>query len=587
MADIQEDAAIIGIPWRSWGVDAFREAQERDLPILLDISATWCHWCHVMDQETYRDPEVIRRVAAEVVPVRIDNDRRPDLNSRYNLGGWPTTAFLTPEGDLLSGSTFMPADAFLESLSEVTTYYRDQRADLEAKVQRRRARRARIHELRQRLRGEVSVDIVNTVTQSVMTAYDPRYGGFGNEPKFPVPEVLEFALAVGQGTHDGALLDVAGSTLTAMATGGVYDSVGGGFFRYSVTADWADPHYEKLLETNARLLDDCLQAVQVFGDDLYRRTAHEIIAFADDVLSDPSGAFAGSVDADEQYYHLRADARAERQPPAVDPTLFTDWNAMMVRALLRGAVVFGEPALADRAVEALEAIWERNFVPGAGMAHYYDGSPHLPGLLVDLAWMGHALLDADAYVAAGDFRQRAETLLDIIYARLLDPDVGGFYDIPFHPSDQGRLQDRHKLLDQNAIAADLALRLYRLTGIEKHHEAAVGCLEAMAPLYGPYRHHAAPYGLTVYRYVHTPLHLIIVGDTAAKLSQQLRLAALAIYDPNVLVESVDPLRQHGRLDQLGLSAQPQPVLYVRRGAQTCAPVQDPAQVAQAVQAVPA
>jgi len=586
MADKQADQVVVSIPWRSWGAESFQDARDRDVPILLSISGVWCHWCHVMDAGTYRDPEVIRRAATELVPIRVDADRRPDINNRYNLGGWPTTAFLSPQGDLLSGGTFMPQEEFLAVLDQVVSHYRDERADLEQKLERRRRRRARISELRHRLRGDVTPEIVDSVVDAVKKGYDPEHGGFGRAPKFPLPGTVELALAIGQARHDQALLDIAGTTLTAMAQGGVYDPVEGGFFRYSTTDDWSVPHYEKMLEGNARLLSTYLHASQVLDQSLYRTTARGIQTFSEATLrSDESGAFAGSVDADEQYYHLRADARAEHTPLAVDPTLYTDRNAMMISAYLEAAAVFDEPYLADLALEALEVIWARNYSPGAGMAHYYDGAPFLPGLLADQTWMGLALLDAQAYQGAGDYLQRAETLMGIMIARLLDPDVAGFYDIPYDPAALGRLEDRLKLLEENAVAAELALRLHRLTGNDTYHDAAAGTLEAMAPLYRGYRHHAAAYALAAYRLIYPPLHLIVVGDPGSEASRSLRLAALGIYDPNRLVESVDPQLAAGRLQQLGLPAEPAPALYVRRGRQTSPPMEDPGQVRQAVQAV--
>ncbi len=589
MFDIPEDQVPVSIVWHPWSIDSFRMAHERDLPILLSISATWCHWCHVMDQATYRNPEVIRRVNAEVVPIRVDSDRRPDLNNRYNLGGWPTTAFLTPDGDLLTGSTFLPAEELLATLDEVIGFYRDRRAELEQRLERRRSRRSRISELRHRLRGDVTPEIVDNVVQALVKAYDPEHGGFGPPPKFPLPDTIELALAMGQASHDQTLLDIASHTLTAMAQGGMYDHVAGGFFRYSTTADWSIPHYEKMLDGNARLLCTYLRAGEVLDQPLFWHTARSVITWAESVLRDrETGAFAGSVEADEEYYHLAADARARQQhAPAVDPTFFTDWNAMMVSSYLQAAAVFAQPFFAERALEALEAIWSRSFVPGAGMAHYYDGSPHLPGTLADQVWMGQALLDAQAYMGMGDYRQRAEILMEIARARLYDPDVGGFYDIPFDPAALGRLRERLKLLPENAVAADLALRLERLTGKQVYYETAVSTLEAVAPLYRPYRHHAAPYALAVYRFVHAPLHLVVVGEPQDRLSAALRQAALGVYDPNRIVETVDPVHNQARLEQLGLPGTPSPALYARRGLQMSPPIADPAEVRAGIEGVPA
>ncbi|MCL6431344.1 MAG: DUF255 domain-containing protein [Anaerolineae bacterium] len=588
MADIRPHDVAVSIPWRQWTPEAFREARERDVPILLSISAVWCHWCHVMDESTYRDGEVVRRVTAEAVPIRVDADRRPDINNRYNLGGWPTTAFLVPEGDLLTGGTFMPPEEVLSTLDEVVRYYRTERADLEEKLKRRRERRARMEELRHRLRGSVRPSIVDEVVEATRRSFDPEHGGFGQAPKFPLPDTIELALAAGHVGRDSDLLDIADTTLTAMAEGGMYDPVDGGFFRYSTTADWSRPHYEKMLDGNARLLSTYLHAAQVLDRPLFWKTARDVLAFTESALHDvETGGFAGSLRAEEEYYRLNAEERAWRTPPAMDPTIFTSWNAMMILAYLEAATVLDEPYLGEHGLEALEALWRLNYAPGAGMAHYYDGAAHVAGLLADQAWMGKALLKAHAYAGHGDYLQRAEELMGIMRARLMDPDVGGFYDIPYDPQALGRLRERLKLLDENAVAADMALHLHRLTGRDEYYDAAASTLEAIAPLYRAYRHHAAPYALAVYRFVNPPLHLIIVGEPKAELSRKLRHVALGIYDPNSLVETVDPQAGAARLEQLGLPAMPAPALYVRRGRQTSGPVQDPSQVRPAVEAVPA
>jgi len=588
MFDAQEDQVLIEIPWRQWTVDAFRQARDSDRPILLSINSTWCHWCRVMDESTFRDAEVLRRASTELVPIRVDADRRPDINNRYNLGGWPTTAFLTPQGDLLAGETFMPTEEFLAVLDEVMSFYRDRRDELEKRLERRRSRRGRISELRHRLRGDVTPDTVDTVVDALRKAYDAEHGGFGTAPKFPLPEAIELAMAVGQATRDDSLLDMARSSLRAMAEGAIYDQVDGGFFRYSTSSGWDAPHYEKLLNSNARLLSTYLHGAELFGEALFWQTARGILTYLEaNLRDDESGAFAGSADADEDYYQMRPEVRRFRRMPRVDPTLFTDWNAMLVCALFEAAAALHKPYYADLALEALEAIWSRNFVPEAGMAHYHDGSPHLPGMLSDQAWMGHALIAAQSYLGRGNYLARAGELLSIMQARLLDPDTGGFYDIPYDPAALGRLQERLKLLPENSVAAEMALQLGRLTGNDEPQETAMGALEALVPFYRAYHHHAAPYGLAAYRLVHPALHLVVVGDPTSDVASRLRTAALAIYDGNRLVESVDPDVAPDRLRQLGLGPRPAPALYARRGAYTSPPVQDPAEVRAAIEAVPA
>ena len=587
MADVRARDAHISIPWREWEPDAFRQAQELGRPILLSISAVWCHWCHVMDRSTYADPEVIRRVSEELVPIRVDNDRRPDVNSRYNLGGWPTNALLTPEGDLLTGGTYLPSEELLSLIDEVQAYYRERRAELEDRVSKRRVRRARIAELRGKLRAPMGPDVVDVVAEALRQTYDPQYGGFGKAPKFPMPDVLDFAFALGHLRREPAFTDIAAASLTAMAEGDIHDSEGGGFFRYATREDWGEPHYEKMLEGNARLLSVYLHAARLLDRPLYWSAARGIVTWLTQTVRLENGGFGGSQDADEEYYHLPRSTRSRRAAPQVDETLFAGWNGMAASALFEAAAYLAQPELAQTALEALEATWRLAYMPGQGVAHYYDGRPHLPGFLADQLWLAHALLDAQAYAGQGDYLARARELFGILDARLLDATGGGYFDVPADPQAFGNLKDRRKQLEENAWAAHLALRLHRLTGETLYLERATRSLEAMAPLYRAYRHHAAPYAHAIQRFVYAPLHLIVVGDPQSPAARDLRLAALALYDPNREVESVDPGPDPERLRALGLPAQPAPALYARRGERLSAPVTDPNLVRAVVEGVPA
>ncbi|MGQ9681059.1 MAG: thioredoxin domain-containing protein [Anaerolineae bacterium] len=585
MADVRARDARISIPWRDWTPEAFRQAQELGRPILLSIGAVWCHWCHVMDRSTFSDPEVIRRVSEELVPIRVDNDRRPDINSRYNLGGWPTNALLSPEGDMLTGGTYLPPEELLSLIDEVQTYYRERRDELEERIATRRVRRARIAELRAKLRAPMGPEVVDSVAEAIRQAYDPQYGGFGKAPKFPMPDVLDFALAVGYLRRESAFTDIAADTLTAMAEGGIHDAEGGGFFRYATRADWGAPHYEKMLEGNVRLLSVYLHAARLLDRPLYWAAARGIVAWLTQTALLENGCFAGSQDADEEYYHLPASTRSRRVAPRLDETVFAGWNGMAASALFEAAASLGQPDLGQAALEALETAWRLTYMPRQGVAHYYDGRPHLPGFLADQVWVAHALLDAQAYVGHGDYVARARQLFDVIDAHLLDTECGGYFDFPADPQAFGNLKERRRQLEENAAAADLALRLHRLTGVPLYLERATRTLEAMAPLYRAYRHHGACYAQAVQRFVYAPLHLVVVGDPRAQSVHDLRLAALALYDPNREVETVDPSAAPERLRALDLPAHPAPAFYARRGERLKGPVTDPGLVRATVEGV--
>ena len=289
------------IRWRPWGEPAFAEARRLGRPVLLSLSAVWCHWCHVMDETSYSDPRVIAAVNEHFVPVRVDNDRHPDVNRRYNMGGWPTTAFLAASGDVLTGGTYLPPDQMLESLARVKAFFDANQAKILALGGERAAdgdgaAMARLTGMP--LRGEQAMealggdpdvpgDISAEVALQVVRGFDPVCGGIGAEPKFPQPDVYAFMLAYGllRGAGDpdhvpdggSALLrparvrEVVRATLTAMAGGGLYDGVEGGFFRYATQRDWSVPHYEKMLEDNARLILLYLEAVTARGGARPRR----------------------------------------------------------------------------------------------------------------------------------------------------------------------------------------------------------------------------------------------------------------------------------------------------------------------------
>src|SRR5713226_2431397 len=279
------------IRWRGWSEGAFAEAGKLDRPILLSISAVWCHWCHVMDETTYSNSGVIDLINREYVPIRVDNDVRPDINQRYNMGGWPTTAFLTPSGDILTGATYLPADQMADALARVAGYYRTNQPEIANRVLEGRKRAGSGVA---RSAGTLADGIVDEVVEAVKNAYDPEYGGFGSAPKFPQTDAILLLLEQAQLDADPELRAMATHTLEMMATGGTYDPVEGGFFRYSTTQDWSVPHFEKMLEDHAGLVN----ALALAG---LQEALDTTTGYLDRVLRDPvTGLYAGSQDADER-----------------------------------------------------------------------------------------------------------------------------------------------------------------------------------------------------------------------------------------------------------------------------------------------
>ena len=298
------------IRWTEWGTGAFERARREDKPVLLGISAVWCHWCHVMDETSYSDGEVIRLINERFVPIRVDNDQRPDINARYNMGGWPTTAFLTPDGEVMAGMTYVPPDQMRDVLAQVSTYFRDNRADIDAKIADIVARRDAEQGDSPTTGAELSDQILRDALHAANDAYDPVFGGFGGEPKFPHTEAIDLLLHVHLRDGDRDALHMARKTLAHMCGGGTCDQEWGGFYRYSTKRDWSVPHYEKMIEDNALLLRNLLKLYRITRDPQHRHYIDATIAYMDTWLSDAaSGAFYGSQDADEEFYPLPAAER--------------------------------------------------------------------------------------------------------------------------------------------------------------------------------------------------------------------------------------------------------------------------------------
>lgn len=587
------DRRPAGIAWWDWEEETFRLARELDVPILLSISAVWCRWCHVMDETSYASPEVAALINANFIPTRVDTDQRPDINSRYNMGGWPTTAFLTPDGEILTGATYVPPEEFKKLLSQVSDYYRENKDAVQAKLSELEARRGAAEEARARAVGELSTTIVEEVAEAVVDGFDPIHGGFGEAHKFPQVEALELALAEYWRTKDERLLEVVTRTLNAMGEGGMYDQEMGGFFRYSTTRDWTIPHFEKMLEDNARLLSLYLHAYQVTGEEFYRETAQGIVGYVEAAMRDRERAyFYGSQDANEEYYKLSKAEREQRKASFTDKIAYTDRNAMIVSAYLEAALVLDQPWHAESALKTLGFLWRNCRQEGQGMYHYYDwkgegmeeGEPHVPGLLADQVWMAKALLDAYEYTGEGKYLLQAEELMNEVYTHWSD-DEGGFFDRVYGPDALGKLRERRKNIEENALAAEVATRLHHLTGEEEHQRRAASALELFAVEYRGYRYFGARYALATNRFLNPPLRVVVVGSAEEPLTGELRRASLEAYFLHRVVQTVDPVWERERLERLGYRPDPSPAAYICFGEVCAAPAKTPSQVKTAIESL--
>jgi uncharacterized protein YyaL (SSP411 family) len=323
------------VRWHPWGDEAFARAQRENKPILLDIGAVWCHWCHVMDRESYENPEMAAILNEHYVAVKVDRDERPDVDARYQAavsaisgqGGWPLTAFLTPDGRPFFGGTYFPADdrygrpGFKRVLLTMAGVWQNQReealesaASVMAAVEQNENFSGR--------GGELNLSLVEKIADSILKQFDARNGGFGSQPKFPHPGALDLLIEVATRTGNTQASEAAILTLTRMSKGGVYDQLAGGFHRYSVDERWVVPHFEKMLYDNTELLRNYIHAFQSFAQPEFAHVAREIIGWLDGTMTDRArGGFYGSQDADinldddgDYFTWTKAEAQAALSP---------------------------------------------------------------------------------------------------------------------------------------------------------------------------------------------------------------------------------------------------------------------------------
>jgi hypothetical protein len=567
------------VSWLQWNEESFKKAKTLDKPILLGISAVWCHWCHVMDKTTYSDSEVARLIEDKFVPIRVDRDQRPDIDKRYNMGGWPSTAFLTPDGEILTGGTYIPPQQMKSLLDHISNVYK--KNNLKSKIKELKKEKTEPPSTEYGLGSEVFLSVIDYLTLGIASRFDSLHGGFGNAPKFPHSDALRLALLQYHLQGHKAALNIVKKTLNEMSNGGIYDKEEGGFFRYSTTMDWSIPHYEKMCEDNAKLLVNYLEAYQVTGENVFRDTAKGILAYVNAKLSDQiNGGFYGSQDADEVYYKLSLPERRKQASPRIDRTLFVNWNSMMSSAYLLASVVLDDQHYQDFALQTVNLLLETSFSPENGAAHYLvGGKSHLSGLLTDQVYMMECLIDSYQITSDRKFLDRAESLADFMLDKLWS-NTGGFYDKPKETGAFGALKLLDKPLNENSVAADAFLRLHHVTGKQEHLETAKKTLEHFASGYQRDGIMGAVYGLAIELYLH-PMQIHIVGSLKDDVTRRFLMESLRAYNPLKVVEVIDPTSDTERLKNLGYPFTEKPTAYVCFEG-TCNSVEDPEEITKTV-----
>ncbi|MHB8146217.1 MAG: thioredoxin domain-containing protein [Vulcanimicrobiaceae bacterium] len=557
------------IEWMSWGDEAFARARREEKAVLLSISAVWCHWCHVMDETSYSDPEIIASINRDFVPVRIDNDERPDINARYNMGGWPTTAFLAADGTTITGATYLAPAQMRRALEEIARFYGEQRDDIAA----------RAAELRSRSRSyepssvsDLNAGLVAQVVDEIASDFDVEYGGFGDAPKFPQPEMLELLVAQWRYTGEQRFYAMAARTLREMSRGGMYDHIEGGFFRYSTTRDWSVPHFEKMAEDHGGLLRVLAQLVLWAPTDDMRATLRSALGYVRAVLLDSATClFAGSQDADEEYFALPLDERKKRSAPFVDRRAYANWNAGLAGAFAWAALALDDDALAAQSAATLDALHERMRDTDGLLYHVLapGQAPRVRGLLGDQVAYLRALLDAHEATGEARFIERGIAHFHLIIERFEAPD-GGFYDHAGIEATLGRLDVPDRPIVENGLVAEAALRLATMTGDARCRTAAERTLTLYARTFAAARSFASAYVRALQRFLAPEVAVKLIGTIDA--TADFRESARRLPTPFACVRTLAP----ASASEAGMPALPAPAAYVCIGTLCAAPVESAA-----------
>ncbi len=460
---MDESAGRTHVEWRTWSEGTFEEAVTEQKPLLLALVTRWSEECHQMDATTYAEPRTAAHINDRFVPVRVDADRRPDIRERYNMGGFPSTVFLTPQGKILTGATLLGVDGFRGILESVRRAW-EQKGEEAGSVPR---------SLREEPpRGELTHRVEEHMVEQLLATFDSEYGGWGMEVKFPLPRTVEFALVRAR--------DQATRTLEAIQTH-LLDTYDGGFYRFSRNRNWSGVRREKLADENAALVRAFAHGYRYTGDEAYRESAERGIEFLTTTLWTGQG-FAASLGGDEAYFELDPTDREDADPPAVDETLLAGHNGLAIDALLQYHAYTNEDSPRHYAEQASETLVE-SLVDSDGCVRRYceetnddreagADSPH--GLLADQARVLTALTTAWSVLGEpGPAKEVADWTLEN-----LQTEGGGFRDSPREAV--GVLGGTLYPLDTAVELADALLDLALLTGDSRYHDAARDALSAFA-----------------------------------------------------------------------------------------------------------
>ena len=601
------------VDWYPWGDDALKKAREEEKPIFLSIGYAACHWCHVMAHESFEDEETAAILNDHFVNIKVDREERPDLDRIYMTavqaltggGGWPMSVFLTPEGEPFYGGTYFPPEprysmpSFSDVLQAVADAWENRREELlegsgrvVAAIERQMAVAG--------VKGDAVCrpETVETAARNLREQFDPANGGWGGAPKFPQPMTLEFLLRYHHTTGDPAMLDMVTRTLEAMARGGIYDQLGGGFHRYSVDASWVVPHFEKMLYDNAQLARVYLHAWQKTGVPFFRTITEETLDYVTREMTGPEGGFYATQDADtegeegkfyvwtpEEIRDVLGDeadrfiaaygvtsggnfegksiltlggdleerealasarqrlleAREERSHPGRDEKVLASWNGLMLAAFAEAARALDRDDYREIAERNAEFVL-REMKTGDNRLHHTwkDGEAKVNGYLEDHAYLMEGLIELYQTTFDPDWYLAARDLADAMIEHFAAP--VGFYDTSDDHEDlivrPRELQD-NAVPSGNSMAATALLRLADLA-VEPHYEEHAR--KSLCQMEEVLAQHPLAFGqwLTALDYaVSRPREIAIVGDPETADTQALLEVCRSGYRPHQVIAASD------------------------------------------------
>ena len=672
-------AAHQPVDWHPWGPEPFERARREDKPVLLDVGAVWCHWCHVMDRESYEDAAVAEALNRDWICVKVDRDERPDVDARYQRavqaltgqGGWPLTAFLTADGEVFFGGTYFPPHdgpghpGFLSVLRELGRIYRDERDRVVTQAGQIREHLAAAPP--ETVPGAIREELLAEACDAMARLFDVRYGGFGTQPKFPHPGACELLLARWADTGENWLRDVVDRTLLAMARGGIYDQIGGGFHRYAVDARWIVPHFEKMAYDNAELLRLYVHAAASASPASLTEEYHRVVAGTTDwimtTLARPEGGYGASQDADvgldddgdyftwtpdevravvtddemtvlARHYDIDAAgemrhnpaknvlwvrqsvaeiaaatgwtaeriatllasgvrklqvARAARQAPYVDTTVYTGWSAMLASALLEAAAYLGRPDVERHALLSIERLFRDATDPVGLVRHTLGADPDAPVVLEDQVQLAAAAVDAFELTGAPVWLERARSLAERTWERFAAGD-GTLFDRPREAGGNGFLRQPLTPVQDapapsgNGVAALLAARLAEHTGQPAWRERMERLLDAVGGGLAALSLYAATLLRAVDWRLHAAAHVVVVGERSDPRADALLRAARRAYRPRKLITRLEPGGDAATLPPplRAMLDGRAPRAYVCAGTACAAPTADPVELAATI-----